>query len=159
MFIRFQSDSVLSARGFQAVFSYMPHGLGGINFCSTSHLCEVDQGSCDGDYECAGGLKCGYNNCPASLELEYWVNCCYEPWWKSCSDSLNTEIRTLVSPHYPSIYENNQHCAWLIQVNDSKAITFDIDWLAVSKFQQQIDCLLLINFNFSWLILVVFMTP
>ena len=39
MLIRFQSDSVLSARGFQAVFSYMPHGLGGINFCSTSKLC------------------------------------------------------------------------------------------------------------------------
>ena len=142
MFIRFQSDSVLSARGFQAVFSYMPHGLGGINFCSTSKLCEVNQGDCDyrGDHECAGGLKCGENNCPASLELESRVNCCYEPWWKSCPDSLNIETRTLVSPQYPSYYEDNQHCAWLIQVNDTKAVTLDIDWLAVSKYHQQIDC-------------------
>ena len=142
MFIRFQSDSVLSTRGFQAVFSYMLHGLGSINFCSTSQLCEVDQGHCDvhGDHECAGGLKCGAQNCPASLEFEYWVGCCYEPWWKSCPDSLNIETRTLVSPQYPSMYENNQHCEWLIQVNDSKVVTLDIDWLGVSTFQQQIVC-------------------
>ena len=133
MFIRFQADSVLSARGFQAVFSYMPHGLGGINFCSTSKLCEVDQGNCDirGDHECAGGLRCGNNNCPASLELEYWVDCCYEPWWKSCPDSMNMETKTLVSPQYPSAYEHNQHCEWLLQVNDSNTVTLDIDWLAV----------------------------
>ena len=138
MFIRFQSDSVLSARGFQAVFSYMPHGLGDINFCSTSQLCEVDQGNCDpwGDHECAGGLKCGVHNCPASLELDSWVGCCYEPWWKSCPDSLNMETRTLVSPQYPSFYERNQHCEWLLQVNDSKIVTLDIANLAVSTFQQ-----------------------
>ena len=137
MFIRFQSDSVLSARGFHAVFSYMPNGLGSIDFCSTSQLCKVDQGHCDlkGDHECAGGLKCGQANCPASLELEYWVNCCYEPRWKSCQDSLNMKDRTLVSPNYPSLYENNVHCTWLIQVNSSNAITLYIDWLAVSTIQ------------------------
>ena len=142
MFIRFQSDSVMSVRGFQAVFSYMPHGLGGLNFCSTSHLCEVDQGNCDnrGDHECSGGLKCGVDNCPASLGLQKWVDCCYEPWWKSCLDSLNMETRTLVSPQYPSYYDNNQHCAWLIEVNDSKVVTLEIDKLAVSKFHHQIDC-------------------
>ena len=142
MFIRFQSDSVLSARGFTAVVSYMPHGLGGFNFCSTSHLCEVDQGNCDykGDHECAGGLKCGVDVCPASMELEHWVNCCYEPLWKSCPDSLNMKTRTLVSPQYPSYYENNQHCEWLLQVNDSKTVTLEIDKLAVSKFHQQIYC-------------------
>ena len=135
MFVRFQSDSVLSARGFQAIFNYMPHGLGGINFCSTSNLCEVDQGHCSyiADHECAGGLKCGGNNCPASLELEPWVACCYEPWWKSCSDSLDREAKTLVSPQYPSYYENNQHCEWLLQVNDTSIITLDIQWIAVSK--------------------------
>ena len=135
MFIRFQSDSVLSARGFQAVLSYMPHGLGGINFCSTSQLCEVDQGNCDAtsDHECAGGLKCGSNNCPASLEFGSWVNCCYEPWWKSCSDSLDMETRTLVSPQYPSYYEHNQHCEWLLQVNDSDVVTLNIDKIAVSR--------------------------
>ena len=150
MFIRFQSDSVLSARGFQAVFSYMPHGLGGINFCSTSQLCEVDQGNCYflGDHECARGLKCGHN-CPASLELKSWVNCCHEPWWKSCQDSLNMETKNFVSPQYPSRYENNQHCAWLLQVNDSKIVTLDIDWLAVSEFQQKVDCYFDFNFNFS----------
>ena len=137
MFIRFQSDSVLSARGFQAVLSYMPHGLGGINFCSTSQLCEVDQGNCDAtsDHECAGGLKCGVGNCPASLELENWVDCCYEPWWKSCPDSLNMETRTLVSPQYPSFYDNNQHCEWLLQFNDNKVITLNINRIAVSKVQ------------------------
>ena len=134
MFIRFQSDSVLSERGFLAVFSYMPHGLGGINFCSTSQLCEVDQGNCDhrGDHECAGGLKCGVKNCPASLELDYSVNCCYEPWWKTCQNSLNMETRTLVSPHFPSYYQMNQNCTWLLQVNESKIVTLDFDWLAVS---------------------------
>ena len=156
MFIRFQSDSVFSARGFQAVFSYMPHGLGGINFCSTSQLCEVDQGHCDykGDHECAGGLKCGYSSCPSSLEFEWWVNCCYKPWWKSCSDSLNMETRTLVSPQYPGFYEHNQHCAWLIQVNDSKVVGLKFDWLAVSKFHQQSNCFL-INFIFSCMTMVL----
>ena len=115
----------------------MPHGLGGINFCSTSQLCEVDQGNCDyrGDHECAGGLKCGVNNCPASLELEKWVDCCYEPWWKSCSDSLNTETRTLVSPQYPSYYGDNQHCEWLLQVNDTKVIILNIKEIAVSRVE------------------------
>ena len=134
IFIRFQSDSVLSARGFQAVFTYMPKGLGGINFCSTSQLCEVDQGNCDsrGDHECSGGLKCGSNNCPRNLELDHWVDCCYEPWWKSCPDSLNREARVLVSPQYPSYYEDNQHCAWLLEVNGSNVITMNVDWLSVS---------------------------
>ena len=137
MFIRFQSDSVLSAKGFYAEFSYMPHGLGGINFCSTSQLCEVDQGNCDyrGDHECAGGLKCGSNNCPASLELEKWVGCCYVPWWKSCPDSLDMGTRTLVSPQYPSRYDDNQHCEWLLQVNDSKVVTLKIEWIAVSRVE------------------------
>ena len=136
MFIRFQSDSVLSARGFKASFSYMPHGLGGINFCSTSQLCEVDQGNCDyrGDHKCAGGLKCGHA-CPASMEFDYLINCCYEPWWKSCSDSLDMKTRTLVSPQYPSYYDDNQHCEWLLQVNDSQVVTLIIDSLAVSRVE------------------------
>ena len=113
----------------------MPHGLGGINFCSTSQLCEVDQGHCDilGDHECAGGLKCG-EACPASLEFEPWIDCCYKPWWKSCPDSLNMGEKTLVSPNYPSYYEKNQHCQWLIQVNDNDTVTLYIDKLSVSKF-------------------------
>ena len=151
MFIRFQSDSVLSARGFQAVFSYMPHGLGGQHFCSTSRLCEVDQGYCIGDHHCAGGLKCGIGNCPASLGFDYSVRCCYDPWWNSCPDSLNMETRTLVSPHYPTYYEDNQHCEWLLQVNDSKAVTLEIDWLAVSRIQNEINA----TYFSSILILVV----
>ena len=137
MFIRFQSDSVLSSGGFQAVFSYMPHGLGGINFCSTSRLCEVDQGNCgasQGHHKCAGGLKCGSNNCPAMLEFAKRTDCCYEPWWKSCPDSLNMGEKTLVSPNYPSYYEKNQHCQWLIQVNDNDTVTLYIDKLSVSRF-------------------------
>ena len=113
----------------------MPLGVGGISFCSTSELCEEDQGNCDskGDHECAGGLKCGVDNCPPNLEFKHWVNCCYQPWWKSCKDSLNIETRTLVSPQYPSRYDINQHCSWLIQVNGSSIVTLDIDWIAVSK--------------------------
>ena len=133
MFIRFQSDSVLSARGFKAVFSYMPHGLGSTDFCSTSSMCKVDQGNCQtrSDHECAGGLKCGVRNCPTYLELGNSVNCCYKPWWKSCKDSLNMDSRILVSPQYPSLYDDNQHCTWLLQVNDSNIITLAIDWLMV----------------------------
>ena len=133
MVIRFQSDSVLSGRGFKAVFSYMPHGLGDINFCSTSNLCEVGQGNCNpgDDFECAGGLKCGHSTCPANLELGWGVDCCYEPWWKSCSDSLDMDAKTLVSPQSPSIYDNNQHCAWLLQVDDNKVVSLIIDWFSV----------------------------
>ena len=117
------------------MFSYMPQELGDINFCSTSQLCEVDQGNCDfrGDHECAGGLKCGSNNCPRNLELDHWVDCCYEPWWKSCPDSLNSETRILVSPQYPSYYEDNQHCTWLLEINGSNVITLTIDWLSVCR--------------------------
>ncbi len=37
---------------------------GGYNFCcSPSRPCDVGEGACDEDVECAGDLICGDNNC------------------------------------------------------------------------------------------------
>lgn len=134
MQVRFKSDSVLSGRGLKAHVSYKPRGLGTWMFCSTINLCQIDEGNCghdmsfkktyifSADYECSGGLKCGHDNCPNQLELDDWVDCCYQPKWKRCQDSLNLDKGILSSPYYPNYYEPYQECSWLISVPDNFTI-------------------------------------
>ena len=55
---------------------YMPRPggcTGGDDCCSADVPCDEGEGDCDEDSDCAGGLKCGSNNCP-------WGDgddCCY----------------------------------------------------------------------------------
>merc|ERR1711970_1183843 len=46
--------------------------------------CGEGEGNCNSDDQCAPGLKCGKNNCPAGMP---WTHgCCYESDWKRKSD-------------------------------------------------------------------------
>ena len=146
MLVKFKSDSILSGRGFKAIIDYKPRGLGTWSFCSTSNLCQIDEGNCghdkvlidswyyalSGDHECSAGLRCGYDNCPPQLELSHWVDCCYKPKWRRCQDSLDLEKGTLSSPTYPSYHEPYQECSWLISVPEDKTITLEFKALSVS---------------------------
>ena len=155
MLVKFQSDSVLSGRGFKATISYKPRGLGTWSFCSTTNLCQIDEGNCGyyisfvgyplaADYECAGGLKCGHDNCDPNLELSHWVDCCYRSKWLSCKDSLDLEKGTLISPHHPNYYDPYEECSWLIPVPENYSVTLEFKTLSVSDtylLQYQIRCL------------------
>ena len=39
------------------------------DFCTFENPCSVDQGDCDSNLDCLDKLECGFNNCPASLDL------------------------------------------------------------------------------------------
>ena len=142
MLVKFNSDSVLSGRGFKAIIDYKPRGLGTYSFCSTFNLCQIDEGHCghdwnhivalSADYECADGLKCGHDNCPSQLELSPWVDCCYLPKWTRCHDSLDFKKGTLSSPYYPNYYEPYQECSWLISVPENFTVTLEFKSLSVS---------------------------
>ena len=45
--------------------------------CSSSHLCDINQGDCDSDSECKGNLVCGSNNCPSPFPST--ADCCKSP--------------------------------------------------------------------------------
>ena len=140
MLVKFNSDSVLSGRGFKATIDYYPRGLGTWSFCSTSNLCQIDEGNCghdvnfefSGDHECSGGLRCGHDNCPPQLELSHWVDCCYQPKWRRCQDSLDLDKGILSSPHYPNYYEPFQECSWLISVPENFTVTLEFKSISVS---------------------------
>ena len=144
MLVKFKSDSVLSGRGFKATILYKPQGLGTWSFCSTSKLCQIWEGNCghdmsfnyfwslSGDYECSSGLKCGHDNCPSYLELSPWVDCCYQPKWLKCQDSLDLEKGLLFSPFYPNYYEPYQECSWQITVPKNHTVTLEFDNISVS---------------------------
>ena len=54
--------------------------VGHEHFCrSNFNPCGIDEGDCDSNYECQGGLVCGSNNCPPSLGFDSEVDCCYQP--------------------------------------------------------------------------------
>ena len=51
---------------------------GEIGFCNCN-ICSENEGDCDSHDECQNGLACGSNNCPASLNFDSEVDCCYQP--------------------------------------------------------------------------------
>ena len=84
--------------------------LGDEDFCTLNSYCMFgtcyplpcgeNGGDCDSNDECADGLFCGYNNCPASLSFDSEVDCC-----------TSTQI---TSPNYPDAYPNSAEETWLI---------------------------------------------
>ena len=144
MLVKFKSDSVLSGRGFKATINFKPRGLGTWTFCSTSNLCQIDEGNCgpdtsiqdhwsySADYECSGGLRCGHDNCPPQLELSPWVDCCYQPKWRRCQDTLDLDKGILSSPNHPNYYDSFQECSWLISVPENFTVTLEFKSLSVS---------------------------
>lgn len=144
MLVRFKSDSVLSGRGFKATLDFKPQGLGTWTFCSTSNLCQIGEGNCghdlsfnpwrqySADYECSGGLRCGYNNCPSNLELSNWTDCCYQSNWRRCQDSLDLKTGVLFSPHYPNFYEPFYECSWLIPAPENHTIMLEFTEILVT---------------------------
>ena len=51
---------------------------GDFGFCNCN-TCSENEGDCDAHDECHDGLACGSNNCPASLDFDSEVDCCYQP--------------------------------------------------------------------------------
>ena len=49
-----------------------------INCCKTSQPCQVNQGDCNKDEECAGDLVCGNLNCGDAFE-GFGASCCMYP--------------------------------------------------------------------------------
>ena len=47
------------------------------DFCTIHNPCADKEGDCDTDEMCEEGLRCGINNCPASLSYDSEVDCCY----------------------------------------------------------------------------------
>ena len=47
------------------------------DFCTFENPCSVDQGDCDSNVDCLDKLECGFNNCPASIDYDAEVDCCY----------------------------------------------------------------------------------
>ena len=166
MLVKLKSDSVISGRGFKANIDYKPRGLGTSSFCSTSNLCQIDEGHCgptptafyrfvSADHECSGGLKCGSNNCSPQLELSHWVDCCYQPKWRRCQDSLDLEKGVLSSPYYPNYYEPFQECSWLISVPENYTVTLEFKSISVSFiFTRQYFKGLLLKIQFLFQILL-----
>ena len=50
---------------------------GKIGFCAC-HSCLGLEGDCDFNDQCQEGLRCGSNNCPASLGFDAYTDCCYD---------------------------------------------------------------------------------
>ena len=50
-----------------------------LEFCTTEKPCAENEGDCDNNIECQSGLKCGQDNCPASLGYDWSIDCCYQP--------------------------------------------------------------------------------
>ena len=68
----------------------------------------------------------------AQLELSPWVDCCYQPKWRRCQDSLDLDKGVLSSPYYPNYYEPFQECSWLISVPENFTVTLEFKSLSVS---------------------------
>ena len=51
---------------------------GEIGYCACKQSCTEKEGDCDFDYQCQFGLKCGSNNCPASLGFDSEFDCCFQ---------------------------------------------------------------------------------
>ena len=101
LFVKFLSDTFTSKKGFHAIIHYgNPTHLnryhdkniihiifldncatisnGNDVFCNCNLLCSQNEGDCDSHDDCQDGLACGSNNCPASLSLDFEVDCCYQ---------------------------------------------------------------------------------
>ena len=74
--------------------------VGDEDFCQYQSTCGLEEGDCDSNNECQGGLFCGYNNCPVSHGFDTEVDCC-----------SNIQI---MSPNYPNLYPSETEETWLI---------------------------------------------
>ena len=54
---------------------------GGDECCTSSNLCDINEGDCDSDDDCMEGLKCGTHNCliKTGLQWDSTDDCCYKP--------------------------------------------------------------------------------
>ena len=52
-------------------------GSGGAACCTSSDPCGAGEGDCDKDADCIGSLRCGVDNCDASLGFPGSYDCCY----------------------------------------------------------------------------------
>ena len=73
--------------------------VGGEHFCTNTNTCGENEGDCDANNECQGGLECGVNNCPESLGFNN-VDCCQG----CCQKIIVTYATENLNPTYEFIY-------------------------------------------------------
>ena len=120
MYVQFQTDGVLSSRGFMANYTFDEGSVA--KDCSESVPCNVTEGHCQSDAECSDGLMC--DSCDAGLGYPADTHCCNEI---PCSYWLNVTTNgtggSLTSPYYPNNYGDNVDCSWTIAAPYDHSIT------------------------------------
>ena len=120
MLIIFDSDSKRSKKGFSAniIFEQAVTDTS-TNICTVDHPCNVGEGHCHYDSQCAGSLKCGWNyDCPQNSFYNYNSRCCYD----FCGQFLDMDNRIL---DYTIVYPYNIECSWPIQVETSYIVSVE----------------------------------
>ena len=122
MYIQFQTDGVLSSRGFLANYTFAEGSVA--KDCSESNPCNVTEGHCQSDAECMDRLMC--DSCDAGLGYPEDTHCCTEI---PCSYWLNLTTDgtggSLKSPHYPNNYDNDMNCEWVISTAYGRTVTLN----------------------------------
>ena len=109
IFIEFKSDEWWGIKGFKAkIHAEFKYKNLSVDACTVKKPCQINHGYCQSDDECKGVLKCGYNNCP----VEHQSRCCYD----YCSEWLDMDNGTLMSPWFPNYYPSKFRCQTLITV-------------------------------------------
>ena len=116
MLVVFDSDHEGISQGFKFNFNYEEGNPNASYPCTVDDTCNVDEGPCYYDGQCAGTLRCGKNNCPQGSS----DNCCYD----YCGQFLDMENGILDFYHYDS-YEDMQECSWHIQVGENQIISLE----------------------------------
>ena len=116
MLVVFDSDHEGVNGGFMAIFNFEEANPNATYPCSVDDPCNVDEGHCYYDGQCAGTLKCGQNNCPQDSS----INCCYD----YCGQFLDMENGILDFYSY-YFYEDMQECSWHIQVAKNQIVSME----------------------------------
>ena len=129
MYVRFSADSYV-APGFFAKIIKTPLNDKDPNatFCTITKPCKANEGHCYHDEQCAKGLNCGRNNCPASLGYANNTNCCYE----LCTQWLDLENGIITSPNYPNEYPPSTECSWTITALQNQIVRLQFEEFSVS---------------------------
>ena len=129
MLIVFLSDYSDTKRGFKANIIIEDANVdNATNVCTVTNPCDINQGHCHYDGQCAGVLRCGQSNCPHNSGYSYDTNCCYD----YCGQFLDMATGVLRYPNVGEQYDNMQNCSWLIEVASDQIIAVELTFLGVS---------------------------
>ena len=125
MLIVLDSDLYQGNNGFKAniIFEEV-HMTNGVNTCTFTNPCNVNEEHCEYDYQCADQQRCGYNNCPYNSSYSSDTSCCYD----YCGQFLDMEKGTL---EYMGGRDMDK-CSWSITIASNQIITLEFNTIMVS---------------------------